>query len=93
MDKQPILSREEVLKIVEPWMKEPGFFEFEANYFYAAIALIEAAVLERVCGEPVKWQARIPGSTWFDVKSDLIDRMRDEGAEVRALYALTRSKP
>ncbi|MDN8078329.1 hypothetical protein [Burkholderia multivorans] len=90
---QPILSREEVLKIVRKTLKENGDRDkLSSARFVELAAAIEAAVLERVCGEPVKWQARVSGGTWFDVKSDLVERMREEGAEVRSLYAINRSK-
>ncbi|MDR8102491.1 hypothetical protein KPB04_12210 [Burkholderia cenocepacia] len=97
----PILSREEVEALAHRICMKYEHSEYVdmRRYTFGLLTLeqlaraIESAVLEKVCGEPVKWQARITGSTWFDVKSDLIDRMRDEGAEVRALFALTRSKP
>jgi hypothetical protein len=88
---EPILTREEMKAIYSQHFANP--YDLLPDHAQAFAAAIEAAVLEKVCGEPVKWQARIPGSTWFDVKPDLIDRMRDEGADVRPLYDLHRSKP
>jgi hypothetical protein len=87
---EPILSDDEIDAIYERVHAE---YEARNRCSPNLWVAFTAAVLEKVCGEPVKWQARIPGSTWFDVKPDLIDRMRDEGADVRPLYAITRSKP
>jgi hypothetical protein len=87
---KPILSREEVLGFASDAFNI-DYDRLDARFEkYAAI--IEAAIMEKVCAEPVKWQAKTINGIWFDVKSDIVDRMRDEGTEVRALYAINRSK-
>jgi hypothetical protein len=46
-EKKQELTDEEILKVAECWMKEPGFFEFEPNDFYSCVR----ALLSRAKGE------------------------------------------
>lgn len=88
---QPILSREEVLGLASD--------AFGINYdrldarFVKYAALIEAAVLERVCGEPRAWL--VEGGRMFQDKpflreanADTSIAERNDGARKTALYTL-----
>ncbi|MBR8147034.1 hypothetical protein [Burkholderia vietnamiensis] len=98
--KEPILSREEVLEIAarlgSQSLNVTRVHELNGPtrtiFDDAGLEEFAAAVLARVCGEPIKWQARIPGGEWFDIGVALVERIREEGSEVRALYAINRSK-
>ncbi|WP_175712161.1 hypothetical protein [Burkholderia ambifaria] len=87
---EPILSREEVDRIsLECVENTIGF-----DHVKFALA-IEAAVLEKVCGEPIyqtSW--KYPASVWGDVSKDVYDNYQFyRYADRRIVYALTRSKP
>ncbi|HDR8938772.1 TPA: hypothetical protein QDA76_002252 [Burkholderia vietnamiensis] len=98
--KEPILSREEVEalahRICARYIHSENIhlrhYTFGITTLEQFAQAYEAALLEKLCGEPVKWQARIPGGEWFDIGAALVERIREEGSEVRALYALNRSK-
>ncbi|MDN7703310.1 hypothetical protein QZM15_33025 [Burkholderia sp. AU44665] len=89
----PILSREEVKALYSKHFANPyGLLPLWAKAFTAAI---EAAVLEKVCGEPIyqtRWET--PATVWGDVPKDAYDDYQSYGyADRRIVYALTRSKP
>ena len=88
---EPILTREEVLALMYacdiPPECEPALMDFAERY--------EAAVMEKVCGEPIyqtSW--KYPASVWGDVSKDVYDNYQFyRYADRRIVYALTRSKP
>lgn len=102
----PILSREEVEALAhricwnykhsdDPAMRSYIFGMLTLEQFGAAI---EAAVLEKVCGEPRAWL--VEGGRMFQDKpflreanADTSIAERNDGARKTALFALTRSKP
>jgi len=81
---EPILTREEVLAMMYacdiPPECEPALMDFAERY--------EAAVLEKVCGEPVFTVQRGDLGTWLRWNQD--PTKLPAGTE---LFALTRSKP
>lgn len=94
--KEQILSREEVEalahRICARYIHSENIHLRQYTFGITTLEQLVDAILEKVCGEPVKWQARIPGGEWFDIGAALVERIREEGSEVRALYALNRSK-
>ncbi|WP_175994837.1 hypothetical protein [Burkholderia vietnamiensis] len=52
--KEPILSREQVLKIVEPFADEVMMLNHQGEIM-RCIAALESALLEKLCGEPRAW--------------------------------------
>jgi hypothetical protein len=96
---QPILSREEVLKIVRKKLKENNDRDkLSSDVFMKLYAEFEAAILEKVCGEPVAWF--VEGSRTFvdraytsesTADSHIADRGEDGSRKV-PLYAINRSK-
>ncbi|MDR9264101.1 hypothetical protein [Burkholderia multivorans] len=93
---KPILSREEVLKIVRKTLKENNDRDKLSSARFVDLATaIEAAVLERVCGEPVAWRApNLSGSGDAWAYRDADDRFENQHGEPvgEALYAINRSK-
>ncbi|NDV77306.1 hypothetical protein [Burkholderia cenocepacia] len=95
----PILSREQILNIVRQTLKENNDRDkLSSESFMKLCAAFEAAVLEKVCGEPRAWL--VEGGRMFQDKSfireanaDTSIAVRDDGARKTPLYALTRSKP
>ncbi|PRH33165.1 hypothetical protein [Burkholderia multivorans] len=95
----PILSREEVDKLADCCFVHSN--QLTPHQWRSYAERIEAAVLEKVCGEPVAWQYRpiVNGKPypWIECTKEAAERLRAddyrETHEVRALYALTRSKP
>lgn len=54
--KEPILSREQVLKIVRKTLKENNDRDkLSSESFVKLAAALESALLEKLCGEPVAW--------------------------------------
>ncbi|MBU9211864.1 hypothetical protein [Burkholderia multivorans] len=85
----PILSREQILKIVRKTLKENNDRDkLSSESFVKLYAALEAAVLEKVCGEPI-YQAGDGNELWRDVEKDEFDLTH----HARIVYALTRSKP
>jgi hypothetical protein len=92
--KDPILSREEVLKIVRKALKENNDRDkLSSDVFVKLYAEFEAAVMERVCGEPVATvvqldNALLPrvGIHWEDSAARGIKYIGSK------LYAINRSK-
>ncbi|MDN7820476.1 hypothetical protein [Burkholderia vietnamiensis] len=91
--KEPILSREQVLKIVEPFADEVMMLNHQGEIM-RCIAALESAILEKLCGEPIYqtcWQ--YPASVWGDVEKDVYDNYQTyRYACRRIVYALNRSK-
>jgi hypothetical protein len=93
---EPILTREETLELaVDAFGID--YDRLDARFENYARA-IEAAVLEKVCGEPRAWL--VEGGRMFQEKSFLREANadtsiaeRNDGARKTALFALTRSKP
>ncbi|WP_431290440.1 hypothetical protein [Burkholderia cepacia] len=88
--KEPILSREEIDAIAKAVV--PSFAEWTASCEAYARA-IEATILERLCGEPVAWQWRRGNAPWSldrTFNTEVFATTND--SEVRALYAINRSK-
>lgn len=94
--KEPILSREQVLKIVRKTLKENNDRDkLSADRFVDLAAAIESALLEKLCGEPVAWRApNLSGSEGAWAYRDADDRFEDQRGEPvgEPLYALNRSK-
>ncbi|WP_321944664.1 hypothetical protein [Burkholderia cenocepacia] len=93
----PILSREQILKIVRKTLKENNDRDkLSSESFVKLYAALEAAVLEKVCGEPYAYEV-----TYDDESQQLVYAgylMKYAAEEERSaphtpLYALTRSKP
>jgi hypothetical protein len=88
---EPILSSDEIWS---KWLEIEltGTLPGDLEKFAAAI---EAAVLEKVCGEPIyqtRWSS--PYTVWGDVPKGVHDEYQKHGyADRRIVYALTRSKP
>ena len=91
---EPILSRDQILKIVRKTLKENNDRDkLSAQRFVEFAAASEAAVLEEVCWEPI-YQTRwtFPHTFWGDVPKDDYDNHQVRGyADRRIVYALTRS--
>ncbi|MCA8045529.1 hypothetical protein [Burkholderia arboris] len=102
-----ILTREEISAL---WTELSGRPFVEGSLADSFAKRLEAAVLEKVCGEPVAWQIRraeiSPMGTpiqWESCTKELYDETLQTGryagyengprCEVRALFALHRSKP
>lgn len=93
---EPILSREEVEAMAHRICMK--YFHADdpehRRYVFGMLTLeqfslaIEAAVLEKVCGEPI-YQAGDGNELWRDVEKDEFDLTH----HARIVYALTRSKP
>lgn len=96
---EPILTREEVLKFFDGWhCSHPGckdWVEIPADVLIDRLDALQAAVLKKVCGEPIyqtSW--KYPASVWGDVSKDVYDNYQFyRYADRRIVYALTRSKP
>lgn len=85
---QPILSREQVLKIVRKTLKENNDRDkLSSDVFVKLYAEFEAAVLERVCGEPVGFVTNVGGYWHMEPTVD----WEKIGLSTR-LYAINRSK-
>ncbi|WP_175867908.1 hypothetical protein [Burkholderia diffusa] len=87
---EPILTREEVDRISLECVENT----IGVDHVKFARA-IEAAVLEKVCGEPI-YQTRwdFPRLVWGDVPKADYDTYLDHGyAYRRIVYAITRSEP
>ncbi|WP_175806633.1 hypothetical protein [Burkholderia cenocepacia] len=90
----PILSRDQILKIVRRTLKENNDRDkLSSESFVKLYAAYEAAVLEKVCGEPVgilsvhRFRKIDSMVNWdFEYTGSLPDGSHQ-------LYALTRSKP
>ncbi|HDR9087328.1 TPA: hypothetical protein QDB10_003243 [Burkholderia vietnamiensis] len=94
---ESILTREEVLAIAHQVCaaEDVNYYKFGEKRLQMFAAAIEAAVLEKVCGEPI-YQTRwdFPRTVWGDVPKADYDTYLDHGyAYRRVVYALTRSKP
>lgn len=94
--KEPILSREEVLKIVEPFADEAMMLNHQ-DEIMRCIAALESAILEKLCGEPAAWLVE-EGRTFRDKvfigewQANNSIAERNDGARKTALYAINRSK-
>ncbi|PXX41132.1 MULTISPECIES: hypothetical protein [Burkholderia] len=86
---EPILSRDQILKIVRKTLKENNDRDkLSTQRFVDLAAAIEAAVLGKVFGEPI-YQIGDGNELWRDVEKDDFDLTH----HTRIVYALTRSKP
>lgn len=93
MLKQPILSREEVLKIVRKTLKENGDQDkLSSDRFIALAAALESALLEKLCGEPVAWRDPKNTDPGQSVTFDAERAAKRAHIYREPLYALTRSK-
>ncbi|WP_249182456.1 hypothetical protein [Burkholderia ambifaria] len=110
---EPILSRDQILKIVRKTLKENNDRDKLSSdiTFVKLVAALEEAWLEKVFGDPVAWQVRRADGKlsagfpiqWEECTKELYDETLQTGryagyengprCEVRALYALTWSKP
>lgn len=104
--KEPILSREQILKIVRKTLKENNDRDkLSSDRFVALASAFEEALLEKLCGEPAEWQSRYVGDPrqrgiwdkchhieWAQKTYELPNHTDERGWEVRVLYALNRSK-
>ena len=92
--KEPILSREEVLKIVRKTLKENNDRDKLSSARFVDLATaIEAAILDRVCGEPAAWMV-LAANTGLPCEVTLhkseTEALRQDC--VIPLYAINRSK-
>lgn len=101
--KEPILSREQVLKIVRKTLKENNDRDkLSADRFVELAAALESALLEKLCGEPVahycehkhrcKWPG-VRGMPAFGPVSDCISAWvewheRECGGRLISLYTI-----
>jgi hypothetical protein len=86
---EPILSRDQILKIVRKTLKENNDRDkLSSESFMKLVAALEEAWLEKVCGEPVFTVQRGDLGTWLRWNQD--PTKLPAGTE---LFALTRSKP
>jgi len=86
----PILSREQIIKIVEPFADE-AMMKKHQDVIMRCVAELEAAVLEKVCGETI-YQITFEGEEgWCDTHKKCYDCHPDHAR--RIVYALTRSNP
>ena len=89
--KEPILSREQVLKIVRKTLKENNDRDkLSSDRFVALASAFEEALLEKLCGEPIY-------QVWIEETSSYADVTAEYYAERlpsnrRIVYALNRSK-
>jgi hypothetical protein len=95
---EPILSREQILKIVRKTLKENNDRDkLSSESFVKLCAAFEAAVLEKVCGEPRAWlveDGRMFQDKLFrcEANADTSIAERNDGARKTALYAINRSQ-
>ncbi|WJN74412.1 hypothetical protein [Burkholderia anthina] len=90
----PILSRDQILKIVRKTLKENNDRDkLSAQRFVEFATAIEAAVLEKVCGEPYLYVYEYDRGGY--VHRQLHAGMWNGARESRSipLFALTRRKP
>jgi hypothetical protein len=93
---EPILTREEVEALAHRVCMKYDHSEYidMRRYTFGLLTLeqlaraIEAAVLEKVCGEPI-YQIGDGNELWRDVEKDDFDLAH----HARIVYVLTRSKP
>ncbi|CAR54886.1 hypothetical protein [Burkholderia cenocepacia] len=99
--KDPILSREEVEALAHRICSRYIHSEdiYLRQYTFRLLTLeqlagaFEAAVLERVCGEPVVWQWRRGDEPWSLERTFYTEVFATtDDSEVRPLYAINRSK-
>jgi len=95
---EPILTREEVLKFFDGWCcSHPGckdWVEIPEEVLVDRLAALQAAVLEKVCGEPMAWA--VLECVHLKPCSVTLDHEDMEGhrpEHIVPLFALTRSKP
>ncbi|MBR8376507.1 hypothetical protein KDW20_12035 [Burkholderia cenocepacia] len=92
---EPILTRDQILKIVRKTLKENGDRDkLSAESFVRLYEALEEAWLEKVCGEPRAWVSWKDGDGYgfWDTK-DEADLASAHDFEPEPLYALARSKP
>ncbi len=88
--KEPILSREQVLKIVRNTLKENNDRDkLSSDRFVALASAFEEALLEKLCGEPVAEVMSWTNGSYHRNYRIAWKRDVDSGTQ---LYALNRSK-
>lgn len=91
--KEPILSREQVLKIVRKTLKENNDRDkLSSDRFVALAAALESALLEKLCGEPVAWRDPSNNMPSQSVTFDAKHAAQWPHIYREPLYALNRSK-
>lgn len=96
--KEPILSREQVLKIVRKTLKENNDRDkLSSDRFVALASAFEEALLEKLCGEPVAWECSSPvgekpSLAFLTSKSDTLEHYRNQGWRVLPLYTIKDSQ-
>ncbi|WP_175739967.1 hypothetical protein [Burkholderia ambifaria] len=92
---EPILTREEVLKFFDGWRcSHPGcknWVEIPEDVLVDLLVVLQAAVLEKICGEPIYQIAFSDEDGWCDTHKKCYDEHPEHMR--RIVYALTRSKP
>ncbi|CAM2167866.1 conserved hypothetical protein [Burkholderia latens] len=91
--KEPILSREQVLKIVRKTLKENNDRDkLSSDRFVALAAALESALLEKLCGEPVGYRHVMHmegGQTQTRLTEDAEDHFGVPGEDYDETYTVT----
>ncbi|HDR9087156.1 TPA: hypothetical protein QDB10_003069 [Burkholderia vietnamiensis] len=91
--KEPILSREQVLKIVRKTLKESNDRDkLSSDRFVTLASAFEEALLEKLCGEPVAWRDPKNTDPGQSVTFDAERAAKWAHIYREPLYALNRSK-